>query len=349
MSAPSPRATLAPQIRQPRPTPNAAATPRLAPSIAAVRSTSAVSMPGVTVTMAAAATKAMSDGTRVRALRLARAHTLLQTAGPNRSIGMDRRFLSLDPGMIEQFGDQVRPVEPECTVIQFAKPLTAGQLEQAGSLIRERPDAQLYVYGRASPDLDFLRYFPTLRRLQLSLYELEDIAGFAYVEPHLEALTFDATKKTFSLGFLARMTQLQELFLVRHKKDLSVIGGLSNLSGLGLSGITLPDLALLLPLTRLCKLKVFLGGTTDLGLLSRIPALEDLFLMRITGLSDLGGLGELAALTRLRLDWMRNVTALPSFERLTRLEDVNLDTMKGLTDLSPVAAAPGLRRLSVCS
>jgi internalin A len=71
--------------------------------------------------------------------------------------------------------------------------------------------------------------------------------------------------------------------------------------------------------------------------------------MRITGLSDLGGLGELAALTRLRLDWMRNVTALPSFERLTRLEDVTLDTMKGLTDLSPVAAAPGLRRLSVSS
>jgi hypothetical protein len=262
---------------------------------------------------------------------------------------MDRRFLSLDPGMIERFGDPFRPLEPECTVIQFSQPLTAVQLQQAGNLVRERPDVQLYVYGEASRDLDFLRYFPTLRRLQVNLYELEDSAGFAYVAPQLEALTFGQTKTTFSLGFLSRMTRLQELFLVRHKKDLSVIGGLSALSDLGLSGVTLPDLALLMPLTRLHKLRVFLGGTTDLGLLARLPALEDLFLMRITGLSDLGVLGELTALTQLRLDWMRNVTSLPSFAPLARLEDVTLDTMKGLTDLSPVAAAPQLRRLTVTS
>src|ERR1700723_2060511 len=80
MSAPKPRATLAPQTRHPRPTPNAAATPRLAPSIAAVRNTSAVSIPGVTVTIAAAARKAMSDWTRVMALRLACADMLLQPA-----------------------------------------------------------------------------------------------------------------------------------------------------------------------------------------------------------------------------------------------------------------------------
>jgi hypothetical protein len=33
--------------------------------------------------------------------------------------------------------------------------------------------------------------------------------------------------------------------------------------------------------------------------------------------------------------------------RNERLEDVTLDTMKGLTDLSPIAAAPALRRLVV--
>jgi internalin A len=44
---------------------------------------------------------------------------------------------------------------------------------------------------------------------------------------------------------------------------------------------------------------------------------------------------------------MRNVTSLPSFASLSRLERVKLDTMKGLTDLSPIAAAPALRRLSI--
>jgi hypothetical protein len=35
--------------------------------------------------------------------------------------------------------------------------------------------------------------------------------------------------------------------------------------------------------------------------------------------------------------------------RLVRLDNVELDTMKGLTDLSPIAATPALRRLSVTS
>jgi hypothetical protein len=69
--------------------------------------------------------------------------------------------------------------------------------------------------------------------------------------------------------------------------------------------------------------------------------------MRITKLFDLGVLSDLLSLKTLRLDWMRNVTSLPSFAWLARLDNVELDTMKGLTDLSPVAAAPALRRLCV--
>jgi len=258
-----------------------------------------------------------------------------------------RRFLSTDRAMVERFGDPFRPLEPECAVIQFDQPLTPEQLRQAGDLIVGRPDVELYVYGRASKDLDFLQYFQPVRRLHLALYELDDIAGFSHLRGGLEALTFGQTKKKFSLRFLADFPRLARLFLVRHKKDLETIRGLGELTDLGLSGITLPDLAVLLPLTRLRKLSLLLGGTTNLALLPRLPALEDLFLMRIAKLSELGVLGELRTLTTLHLDWMRNVTALPSLAGLERLDRVKLDTMKGLTDLSPIAAAPALRRLSV--
>jgi len=258
-----------------------------------------------------------------------------------------RRFLSTDQGMVERFGDPFRPLEPDCGVIQFSQSLTPAQLQRAGDLIVGRPDVELYVYGRASKDLDFLRHFQAVRRLHLALYELEDIAGFSHLRGGLEVLTFGETKKTFSLRFLTDFPRLAKLFLVRHKKDLETIRGLGDLTDLGLSGITLPDLALLLPLTRLRKLSILLGGTTNLALLPRLPALQDLFLMRITKLSDLGVLGVLRNLTTLRLDWMRNVTMLPSFAGLTRLDDVTLDTMRGLADLSPLAAAPALRRLSV--
>ncbi|HTK75328.1 MAG TPA: hypothetical protein VL371_08725 [Gemmataceae bacterium] len=258
-----------------------------------------------------------------------------------------RRFLNDEPGMRERFGDPFRPLEPECRVIQFERPLTPAQLQRAGELVADRPDVQLYVYFDASRDLNFLRYFPNLRRLQVALYKLEDVSGFSAVAGSLQEIIFGKSKRTFSLRFLEAMPQLKSLFLVGHKKDIPVVSGLTNLTSLGLSGITLPDLSLLLPLRALQALQIFLGGTTNLSHLPRLRALEDLALMRITKLSDLSVLADLLGLTKLKLDWMRNVTSLPSFARHARLEDVTLSTMKGLTDLSPAAAAPALRALMV--
>ena len=261
---------------------------------------------------------------------------------------MRRRFLSTDRAMVDRFGDPFRPLEPDCGVMQFDQPLAPVQLQQAGRLIADRPEVELYVYGRASRDLGFLKYFETVKRLHVALYELEDITGFSHLRSgDLEALTFGETKKKFLLRFLETLPRLKKLFLVRHKIDLYSLHGLTELEDLGLSGITLPDLSLLLPLVRLRKLAVLLGSTTNLAELRRLPLLEELFLMRITGLSDLDVLGDLSGLRTLRLDWMRNVLSLPNFSGLARLDNVTLDTMKGLTDLTPLAAASTLRRLVV--
>ena len=266
---------------------------------------------------------------------------------PRGTGALRRRMLDADRAMIDRFADPFRPLEPECRVIQFAHPLAPSQLRRAGELIADRPDVELYVYGKASRDLGFLRYFETVRRLHLALYELDDLSGFSYLQGGLRELVFGRTKKRFSLRFVETLPRLAGLFLVGHKNDFSSIRTLNELTNLGLSGITLPDLSVLLPLTGLRKLSVLLGGTTNLALLPRLTDLEDLFFMRITKLRDLRVLGDLPRLTTLRLDWMRNVTSLPSLAGLARLDKVELDTMKGLTDLSPLAAAPALRRLSV--
>jgi hypothetical protein len=258
-----------------------------------------------------------------------------------------RRFLNLDPAAVQRWGDPFRPLEPACEFLQFDRPLTPGQLERAAALLTDRPDVQLYVYGRAGEDLEFLRYFRGLRRLHLALYDLKDIAGFSHLGGNLEELTFGSTKRQFSLAFAGQLPRLAKLFLVGHKNDIGRVAVLTGLTSLGLSGITLPDLSLLLPFTGLRELSIFLGGTTNLAMLSAFPQLESLFLMRISKLSDLGVLAQMQGLTSLRLDWMRNVTCLPSFAQLQRLDNVVLDTMKGLADLAPVAAAPQLRRLTV--
>jgi hypothetical protein len=239
-----------------------------------------------------------------------------------------------------------RPLEPECKTIQFDGPLTPIELEQAASLIAQRPDVELYVYGAEIVDLDFLRYFRTLRRLHLALYNVEDLTGFTHVRSTLQALRFGQTKKVFSVRFVEGLPHLQELFLAGHKKDIAEVSRLRDLTSLGFSRITLPNLSILLPLTGLRKLSLLLGGTKNLDVLAGLPDLEDLYIMRVNKLSDLGVLRELRGLQRLKLDWIRTVISLPSFETLSRLETVELDTMKGLIDLSPIAAAPVLRKLS---
>ncbi len=259
---------------------------------------------------------------------------------------LGRRFLTTDPGVRARFGDPFRALEPDCRVIQFDERLSASQLERAGHLIVDRPDVELYVYDRGWRDLSFLRYFKTLQRLHIALYELDDIAGLSHV-PWLRELTFGETKKKFSLRFVETWPLLKRLFLIGHKTDLHCIRGLTELENLGLSGITLPDLSLLLPLVKLRKLQLFLGSTRNLAGLAQLPQLEDLSLMRITQLCDLGILADLVGLKTLQLIWMRDVTSLPSLHRLGRLDDVELETMKGLTDLSSLAAAPALRRLVV--
>jgi len=256
-----------------------------------------------------------------------------------------RRFLGSARNSIEAV--RFAPLEPECKVVQFDQPLSPAELEKAASIMRGRPDVELYVYGNASRDLDFLRYFEHVRRLNLHLYELEDISGFSQVRGHLEDLNFGKTRRTFSLRFLESLPALTKLFIVGHRKDIGVVEGLHGLSSLGLSGITLPDLTVVEPLAHLRDFQLFLGGTRNILGLRLLPQLENLFMMRITKLSDLSVLRELESLKTLRLDWMRNVTSLPSFASLSRLESVELDTMKGLTDLSPIAAAPALRRLNV--
>lgn len=227
------------------------------------------------------------------------------------------RVLTDHPKWIKTFGDPFRPLEPECNVVQFTEKLTHAQLEKAAAIMRGRPDVLLYVWGSANKNLDFLQYFPELRRLKLDLYKLEDIAGFAHHDGGLEELTFTGTRKTFSLRFLARFPELRKLFLQQHRKDLAVIQELRHLTKLGLSGITFPDLSVLLPLAQLRHLSIFFGGTTNLEMLRQLPALESLFLMRITKLSDLGVLADVKGLRTLRLDWMRNVTSLRDCRRST--------------------------------
>lgn len=245
--------------------------------------------------------------------------------------------------------DPFRPLEPECRRLQFAADLTEAQLQRAGELIAGRSDVTLRIYCAALPDLELLRHFPGLTRLDVEVHGLGTLNGLEHVADGLEAFALGKTRKRFPMRVLADLPRLTSLHLEGHTPGTEHFARLADLTALSLRGVTLPDLGALEPLRQLRELTLRLGGTVDLRLLPSIGRLEALDLMRLTGLDDLSMLADLTGLRKLRLDWLRNVTDLPSFAPLAQLTHVWLDTLKGLKRLEPVAEAPALEYLQVVS
>jgi hypothetical protein len=248
---------------------------------------------------------------------------------------------------------ELKPLAPEHTTVQVSSRLTDEEFRRLADLMSDRPDVGLRVYGGFSgsiPDLEFLRFFPRLRRFAVEVYGLTSLDGLRHLGDELESLLIGRTRSTrFSLRTLARFRQLRTLYLEGQQKDFDGLGELGSLEDLTLRSITLPDLSALLPLRRLTSLDIKLGGTRDLSLLPQIGRLEYVELWQVRGLVDVSSVAEIETLERFLLQALTKVTTLPSFARSTRLRSAYLDTMKGISDLSPLADAPRLERLVLVS
>jgi hypothetical protein len=247
--------------------------------------------------------------------------------------------------------EMLRPLGPRCRVVQFHSPLSDDDYRRLADWLADYPSVMLRAYGSyrgAIRDLEFLRYFPTVRRFSADvLYNtLESIDGLGYLPADAHTLGLGRTKKRLSLQPLARFTALRSLYLEGQTHDIEVISGLTALVSLTLRSITLPDLGVLGPLKALRLLEIKLGGTRDLSVLPELSQLEYLELWMIRGFSDLGPLANVTSLEFLFLQALKQVTALPDLSRLTNLRRVWLETMKGLTDLRPLLTAPALTQLA---
>lgn len=242
----------------------------------------------------------------------------------------------------------LRPLDARCEIVQFSTPLTDDDHRTLGEWLSGYPAVTLRAYGSV-PDLEFLRFYPELRRFSAdALYDyLESFGGLLHLRPDLQALTLGETRRPLSLQPLGRFTGLRRLCLEKQTKDLDVVARLTSLTSLTLRSITLPDLSLLLPLTRLRALDLKLGGTRDLSLLPRVGKLEYFELWMVRGLDDITPVAKVTTLQHLFLQALKQVTGLPDLSRLAQLETVHLETMKGITDLTPLLTAPALREVSL--
>ena len=239
------------------------------------------------------------------------------------------------------------PLPPACERVQFQSALSDKEYAQLADLLQNHPNVGLRTYGhRGVEDLEFLRFFPTLRHFSATaVYNLTSIDGLRCLPDDLQSLAIGRTAKQLPLDGLARFTSLKKLFIEGQRKGIEVLATLRMLEDLTLRSITLPDLSLLTGLDRLWSLDLKLGGTTDLDLLPEIGRLRYLELWMVRGLSDISAVSNLTDLEVLFLEALKNVTELPDLSRCASLRHVHLATMKGLHDLRPLVQAPALKSL----
>ena len=175
--------------------------------------------------------------------------------------------------------EDLAPLVPEHTTVQISSRLTDDEFRRLADFMADYPEVRLRVYGGydgSITDLDFLRFFPRLRRFSVdAIYELPSLDGIGLLSDELEDLLIGWTRsKRFSLRNLTNFRSLRTLYLEGQQKDFAAIGELEALEDLTLRSITLPDLSALVPLRRLTSLDIKLGGTRDVSLLPQIRSTD---------------------------------------------------------------------------
>jgi hypothetical protein len=246
--------------------------------------------------------------------------------------------------------EMLKPSKTGRGVVQFSSLPAEDDLVRLAAWFDQYPEMTLRAYGSydgSIRDLEWLRFFPTLRRFDVdAVWEhLQSLDGLRHLPEDVDELMIGWTKRKLDLGVLDRFRGLKSLYLEGQTKGIEVLSRLTALEELTLRSITLPDLSLLLPLRNLRSLDIKLGGTKDLALLPRIGELRYLELWLIKGLTDISAVGELPQLRYLFLQALRQVERLPDLSRCVELKRVHLETMKGLRDLSPLTTAPAIEEV----
>lgn len=240
--------------------------------------------------------------------------------------------------------DMLAPVDSRGRV-QWSSRLTDDDFRKLSAFMESYPNVTLRAYGHHLTDLNFLKFFPFVRRFQVDSYYLESLEGLRYLPPSLELLGITRSKKRLSLMVLKAFPKLRELFLEGHQKDFHIISELAELERVNLNSMSLPDLSALLPLCKLSSLLIALGGTKNLRLIPDLKALKHLDLWRIMGLTDISSIGGATSLQEISLHDQPRVEILPSFKQLAALRRITLHNMKGIHDLSPLTEAPNLEEV----
>jgi hypothetical protein len=187
---------------------------------------------------------------------------------------------------------------------------------------------------------------PRLESLSLGIFSLESFEVLREANPGLRSLALGPTRsKKPSLAPISRFTELRELYVDGHRKDIEVLSGLRALESVTLRSVTTPDVAFLRPLDQLWSLNLKLGGIKDVSALAGMAGIKFLELWQILGLEDVDVIAGLPGLQFVFLQSLPRVETLPDLHKASSLRRVMLESMRRLRGLAPLEHAPALEEL----
>lgn len=239
---------------------------------------------------------------------------------------------------------QLLPLEDECGALLFTEELSIADHKVLAKLLSTRPDVKLRILPFHKPfeNLDFLQFYPFLKRVEIKAYHLQNINGLRYLK-HLEEIVLGETKfSNHPLDFLIEINSLESITIEKQKNVTKILPKLKSIKKLSLRSITLNDLDFLKLMPDVWSIEIKLGSCKDVSGLGYAKNLKYLYLWQVRGLENLEVLGRLSSLQFLSLSSMPKIHKLPQLNNLAMLRRVTFESMKGIKSFSPIAAAPQL-------
>jgi hypothetical protein len=128
------------------------------------------------------------------------------TEAPSSDPPFHERFRDIDTELPDL--DPWRPLHEACVRLSIQKPKDGVQMRRLAELWNGRRDVEVRLLGFAAEDLEFLRNFSGLERLNVQVPVIKDIDGLQHVAPSLKEFTLASTTARVSLKPVAACTLL---------------------------------------------------------------------------------------------------------------------------------------------
>lgn len=284
-----------------------------------------------------------------------------------------KHFRIQDQAIIDEQILNDRLLDNDEVIIQFSKPVyTSATLLQIDKLVSKnnsRLMVRFYNDGfdcatldeipnvkalaidcvRSVKNIENLKKLKYLNKIRLGIFELEnlEILSFDNLKSINELSIGDTKSKALNLDYLKDYTDLRDLQIVGHTKNISALSSLTQLKTLRLNSVSKVPLSFVNDLKYLETLSIILGGRTDINEIDE-NSIENLVIDWVRGFNDLSAIKKFKNLRTLHVENEIQLKEI-DFPELKLLKDIKVLDCKSLKSMTGLELLSSLEDLRISS